>query len=232
MNQLKSNLAKLAGQAGPAGDEDQLAGPALGERRQRLDDRPAALDRLRRVLEEDALAVALREHDDTGGLAVARRAPAPAAATSGRRSADSSRERLAFRPSRSGGEEQIAVRRRRGWATSPVDAPGAPGRRQHGAAGRSGKAHPGRIGRRCGSPDRRARRQSGRPGPTRLSPRQAPLARAPPRPPLLGLRLVGRTGNSTSASGRVNDGFSGAKGDCSYKESVASRSMRVTSCLI
>ena len=42
MNQLKSNLRQLAGEAGAAGDEDELAAPSLGEQRQRLDYRPAA----------------------------------------------------------------------------------------------------------------------------------------------------------------------------------------------
>ena len=61
MNQVKSNLAsspaRLARLVTRISSPVQLG----GERRQRLDDRPAALDGLRRVLEQHALAVALRE---------------------------------------------------------------------------------------------------------------------------------------------------------------------------
>ena len=62
MNQLKSNLRQLAGQAGAAGDEDQLAASiALRERVERLDHRAAHPDGARRILEQHALAVALRQ---------------------------------------------------------------------------------------------------------------------------------------------------------------------------
>ena len=53
---------QLAGQAGAAGDEDELTGPLRGEHGEGLDHRAAALNGAARVLKQHALAVALGQH--------------------------------------------------------------------------------------------------------------------------------------------------------------------------
>ena len=60
-------LGEFSGQAGAAGDQDQVAGPLGGEDAQGLDDGAAALHGTGGVLEQHALAVALGEHDAAFG---------------------------------------------------------------------------------------------------------------------------------------------------------------------